>query len=579
MSIKCPKCSAELPDRAKFCGVCGCKLDITEAVVEETPDLPPKTDIAIPVNGKTELPVSSDDPTEIQSPTDEKTELLAVSEAPTEIQSPAAEKTGLVQSEKVSLPGNNSPVAPIVASFQANNTKQSIPAISGIEVPKSKISLKALLAIVSVALVCAAAIITTVILLNTSPAIKTENYLNSAAKYLIEMDYEQAIIAFDKVLEIDPMNVEAYLGKAKALLEMDENEKAHTLLKEGYSKTGSELIFEMLKSINPTEIFSGDSSDDSQPEENVTIEHIKYVYQDPMCLAIEKTLTDYLKGVPITDTTNFDKVTSLTILGNDVYVCCNEHVGAGRVEGGYSFGHDSISYSLVVGDSEEPIARESWNGSLTDISFVQFMTNLKHLDINIEPNLKDLSPLSNSKLQSITVSYCAVEDLTPLSNLRQLNALNLYNNRISDVSAIANCTELVFLQLGHNEISNISMLSEMTKLESFGASQNNIIDMSVVHNFKELEYLGLSDNSISDISAISNCLHLIRLDLHDNNISDISVLSRLVELDELYLGKNNIFDISALYKLKNLKSLSLGKNGIPDAEILRLQETLGIEIY
>ena len=58
----------------------------------------------------------------------------------------------------------------------------------------------------------------------TAATVTAVNYANSpsrlvslAQKFLNDSDYERAIIEFDKVLAMDPLNVDAYIGKAEAL--------------------------------------------------------------------------------------------------------------------------------------------------------------------------------------------------------------------------------------------------------------------------------------------------------------------------------------------------------------------------
>ena len=70
---------------------------------------------------------------------------------------------------------------------------------------------------------------------------KPENRLSRALdlgqKYLLEEDYEQAIVAFNKVIEIEPMNADAYVGKAEAYIGLDNYDMAIEALEEGYQIT------------------------------------------------------------------------------------------------------------------------------------------------------------------------------------------------------------------------------------------------------------------------------------------------------------------------------------------------------
>lgn len=77
---------------------------------------------------------------------------------------------------------------------------------------------------------------------SNSSANRVSRYMGAAERYLSEMNYEQAVIEFQRVLEIEPMNVDAYLGLAEAYLAIEQTDKAIEILKEGLDKTGDERI-------------------------------------------------------------------------------------------------------------------------------------------------------------------------------------------------------------------------------------------------------------------------------------------------------------------------------------------------
>ncbi|MDR1464452.1 MAG: hypothetical protein LBJ11_04025 [Oscillospiraceae bacterium] len=52
-------------------------------------------------------------------------------------------------------------------------------------------------------------------------------------KYLLDLDYEQALLQFDEAIKIDPKNPRGYLGKADALLHLDRQAEAAAALGNG----------------------------------------------------------------------------------------------------------------------------------------------------------------------------------------------------------------------------------------------------------------------------------------------------------------------------------------------------------
>lgn len=88
-----------------------------------------------------------------------------------------------------------------------------------------------------------------VIKVYTSPARQLQRQLDLGRRYLEELDYEQAIVVFDRAIEIDPMNADAYLGKAEACAGLEDYAMAAETLEEGYQAAEDEAIKDRLLSL------------------------------------------------------------------------------------------------------------------------------------------------------------------------------------------------------------------------------------------------------------------------------------------------------------------------------------------
>lgn len=91
-----------------------------------------------------------------------------------------------------------------------------------------------------------------------------------AEHYLSDLNYERAVIKFQNILEIEPMNVEAYLGLAEAYVGMGKTNKAIKVLKEGYELTGDEQLQDMIDELERADeppVSSGASSSGSETSE------------------------------------------------------------------------------------------------------------------------------------------------------------------------------------------------------------------------------------------------------------------------------------------------------------------------
>jgi len=69
-----------------------------------------------------------------------------------------------------------------------------------------------------------------------------EGLLDLGAKYMEEMDYENAVAVYESILEIDAYNVEAYLGIVEAYRQMGKLDKALEYARRGYELTGDERL-------------------------------------------------------------------------------------------------------------------------------------------------------------------------------------------------------------------------------------------------------------------------------------------------------------------------------------------------
>lgn len=83
-----------------------------------------------------------------------------------------------------------------------------------------------------------------------SDAVKVREQLDLGEKYLAELNYDEAIIAYETVIEIEPMNVEAYLGLADAYAGKGDYESAALALQKGYDLTENEAIKSKLDEVN-----------------------------------------------------------------------------------------------------------------------------------------------------------------------------------------------------------------------------------------------------------------------------------------------------------------------------------------
>lgn len=103
---------------------------------------------------------------------------------------------------------------------------------------------------VAIVLICIAIFV--LFMGGNASARKVAELLDLGNKYLTEQDYEQAVVTFQEIIEIDPKCEEAYRGLADAYVAMDDYESAIDILQKGIEQTESEELAAYLEEIKET---------------------------------------------------------------------------------------------------------------------------------------------------------------------------------------------------------------------------------------------------------------------------------------------------------------------------------------
>ena len=77
--------------------------------------------------------------------------------------------------------------------------------------------------------------------------------LSLGQKFLLDLEYDKAVAEFTAVIDIEPKNVDAYMGLASAYMGMGEKEKAIETLEKGLMETDDETIREKLMELKTPE--------------------------------------------------------------------------------------------------------------------------------------------------------------------------------------------------------------------------------------------------------------------------------------------------------------------------------------
>lgn len=143
------------------------------------------------------------------------------------------------------------------------------------------------------------------------------------------------------------------------------------------------------------------------------------------------------------------------------------------------------------------------DGSIRSLKGVEYLTNLRELDLLWNDRIADVTPIANlTNLRNLNLGSNQIIDVTPIANLNNLESLWIWGNQIADVTPLANLTNLQYLHLQYNQIIDVTPLTNLTNLQWLTLDSNQIADINSLVNLANLRGLGLSNNRIKDITPL-----------------------------------------------------------------------------
>ena len=215
------------------------------------------------------------------------------------------------------------------------------------------------------------------------------------------------------------------------------------------------------------------------------------------------------------------------------------------------------------------VGADFYRDRLTDLTGLEFATNLIRLNLSGNHTIGDLAPIAHlPKLTVLNLWFSNVRTIAPLAYLKGLRELNLSSNQISDIAPLEALSSLEKLDLRHNQISAISAVSRMSDLEELWLSNNRIRSLEPLRSLRKLRRLWLSYNPISSLAPLAGLTDMRRLGAFNTGTSDVSPLSEMTKLAYLGLAHNAISDVSVLGRLTACAGLVLDGNAITDVSAL-----------
>jgi len=315
---------------------------------------------------------------------------------------------------------------------------------------------------------------------NAEKPLAAAELLNLGEKYLLEMDYEQALVYFTKLIEIEPMNPRGYTGAAEVYIAMNELANAEAVLRQGLEAIPeSAEIRVLLDALSLKEPASTPSPDVTAETEKPVVEPTTMLGVEPDATAGVADSQEPITGGDVEPIENLEDniIMQEPMASSTPISALAQHQ---PIDGYITIKGEQYSILLTKLDLS---ARRLYND---DIIPLQYMTNLT--DLQLDGNqITDITSLSNlTSLTRLHIQSNPISNLEPIANLTNLERLYLYGNEVTDISALSGLASLSFLTLWFNQIEDITPLSGLTNLQYVNLMHNPITDWSPVSHVKDV---------------------------------------------------------------------------------------------
>ncbi len=241
---------------------------------------------------------------------------------------------------------------------------------------------------------------------------------------------------------------------------------------------------------------------------------------------------------------------------------------------------------------------------LSHINFIEPLINLEDLTV-VNMELNEISVLEHAKqLRSLNISGNEVSDLTVLAKLPKLveftfhagrtseslgnlefvrplialRALRLTGHSIKYLNALENLKELETLDLYSNRVMDVEPIAGLVKLKELNLNSNNIHDISLLKKLTDLQRLFLAVNHITDPKALQGLLNLRTLDISGNAIGYLS-LHKQTKLESIRAISCQLTNLYGIPENARIKSLELSHNKITSLDRLAFMPEIESAIF
>ena len=180
-----------------------------------------------------------------------------------------------------------------------------------------------------------------------------------------------------------------------------------------------------------------------------------------------------------------------------------------------------------------------------------------------------------------------IDDLTPFSELDQLQSLNLTGLKLKELGSLVGLEKLRILRIGISPdlprfsntklaLSNIASIRRLANLERLSIAGTSVFDLEPVSLLGNLRELDISGTDIGDLKPLKGHEQLESLAASKTPITDLHALTELKSIKVLILDQTSVSDVSPLSELSKVQELSLFESKVTDISSLSAMRHLKV---
>jgi Leucine-rich repeat (LRR) protein len=200
------------------------------------------------------------------------------------------------------------------------------------------------------------------------------------------------------------------------------------------------------------------------------------------------------------------------------------------------------------------------NTNITSLSGIETLTNLRELNCSNNDNVNSLLPCQHlGNLEYINCGNTMVKSLAPLKGLTRLKKLDVHFCTVNNLSVISELRNLVYLNVAQNQsLYSLSGVEKLINLVELDCSETNLSDLSPLETMKALETLNVSNTKVTTLRSLQFIKTLKEVDCSDTRISAASldyffshIKLSLLRGRNLEISQKQINDFTSSFTKKN----------------------------